>query len=336
MLSEKLQSKVDLYKMIYFHLKNKMKWKISDSRILVAIASLYVINNRSLDLSRFMHLSHYIKNNVDICSTLRSQHRFTVASMLDVRFNNPESKFHECLEIYKKMIRKGFARGEFTYLAAIIMLSNTIEKDIYDHIIDRSLEIYRGMSQKHFFLTSKSDYPLAVLLASRNESNENVLHNIEEIYERLNKTGFSKGNDLQSLSHILSLEKYTDTNLLIDRSIQLYQALDKFDFNPSPMHYSSIGMLALLKDGISELNTIQIMMNQLSLETQFKWNKEMNFMIAVNLLMSTKLDNAYMIETGIYSLMDAIIKAQQTAMLAVVSSSSISAAIQGSDSSPSY
>lgn len=43
------------------------------------------------------------------------------------------------------------------------------DREQYEARIQRSVKVYKRMKEDHFFLTSTSDYPLAVLLAGQQE-----------------------------------------------------------------------------------------------------------------------------------------------------------------------
>ncbi|XBO86654.1 DUF4003 family protein [Bacillus licheniformis] len=101
--------------------------------------------------------------------------------------------------------------------------------DEHDHEgkINRALSIYKGMKDKHVFLTSAGDYLLAVLLAGSNMETGELIDYIEAFYQKLSQAGFRKGNDLQFLSHILSLMPERDSDQLVARSLRIYDELTK-------------------------------------------------------------------------------------------------------------
>jgi hypothetical protein len=322
MLTETLQKKVDQYKDIYAQLKGELKWKVADQRTLMMVASMYVVNGRSFSLKRFLDLSDYIKGQVGLFSTLRSYQRFTTAAMLDIHFEQPKETFHEFIHLYEEMVNGGFGRGTFTYIAALVMLSNTPHGSDRQESIKKSLTIYNGMKAEHLFLTSSSDYPLAVLLAKVEGRVDELMKHIEWFYEKLNANGFRKGNDLQFLSHILSLDHETEADLLVERCVRLFDSFKQSGIKPKAMHYPMLGLLALMDDGVNEIETIRQIVNQLNSEKLFKWHKDMNFIMAVHLFMSDKTEDSSLLETGIYTTLEALIQAQQAAMIAVVAGTS--------------
>ncbi|PLS17771.1 hypothetical protein CVD28_08700 [Bacillus sp. M6-12] len=318
MISEALQHKLEDYKSIYAQLKENLKWKVGDRRTLMMVASMYVVKSRPFDFNRFLELSNYIKDNVGFFSNLKTYQRYTTAATLDVRFEQPQEKFQEFITVYEKMVASGFSRGPFTYIAALVMVSSDQPVSDYEKRIEKSLRIYKGMKEKHYFLTTASDYPLAVLLAVRDEEPEQLIHHMEGFYEQLSINGFWKGNYLQFLSHILTLEKETDPKVLIDRCLRLADSFRESGIKTKQIYYPQIGMLAMLKDGESEVKTIRLVAEQLNSDRLFKWHKDINFMMTVNCLMSNRVQDTTVIETGMYSIIEAIIQAQEAAMVAAI------------------
>jgi hypothetical protein len=329
-MNHTLQNKVNEYANIYEQLYKSLKWKVSDSRTLMMVASMYVVNQKEFNLQRFLEISEGIKKNVGMFSTLNSPHRFTYAAMLDVRFDNPMEKFFEFLKIYDELIDSKFSRETFTYLCAYLLLVDETSGDLQEKI-DRSVSFYKGMKSNHFFLTSSSDYPLAVLLAHEKGSVEELLETMEHYYEKLAQNGFWKGNDLQFLSHILSLHP-NDKNTVTERCITL---LDEFkrrgDIKLRKVHYPVLGLLSFLENGVHELDTIKEIHTHLNKNKLFKWNKEINLIFAVNFVMSEKIENSTLLGTNMYTIIESIIQAQQAVMIATITSATVVSNSSGSD-----
>lgn len=317
-----LHDKVNEYANIYEQLYKSLKWKVSDTRTLMMVASMYVVNQKPFDLQRFLEISDGIKKNVGMFSTLNSPHRFTYAAMLDIRFENPMDKFIELLNIYDQLIESKFSRETFTYLCAYLLLADDTIGDLQTRI-ERSMTFYKGMKSYHFFLTSSSDYPLAVLLAKEEGSVDELLETMEYFYENLAQNGFWKGNDLQFLSHILTLHS-SDKNIVTDRCITL---LDEFkrrgDIKLRKLHYPVLGLLSFLENGVQELDRIKEIHSQLNQNKLFKWNKDINLILVINFVMSEKIENSSLIGTYMYTVIESLIQAQQAVMVATVTSAAV-------------
>lgn len=323
-----LQNKVDEYSNIYQQLYKSLKWKVSDSRTLMVAASMYVVNQKEFDLQRFMAISDGIKENVGMFSTLNSHHRFTYAAMLDVRFENPMDKFFELLNIYDSLIESKFTRDSFTYLCAYLLLKTQSNEDLQTRI-ERSMSLYKGMRSNHFFLTSSSDYPLAVLLATEEGSVDELLENMEHFYVKLNQNGFWKGNDLQFLSHILSLQS-SNMDRVAERCITLLDEVKRrSDIKLRNLHYPVLGLLSFLDNGVQELDIINEIYTQLNQTKLFKWHKDINLIMAINFLMSEKMEDSSLIGTNMYTIIESIIQAQQAVMVATLTSAAVVSSSSG-------
>ncbi|SDK34388.1 DUF4003 family protein [Sediminibacillus albus] len=324
MYTEELQQKTDAYVDIYQQLKTNLKWKVSDQRIFMIAASLYIVNNQNFCFKRFSRLANLIKKESGLFSSLKSHSRFTTAAMLDVQFSHPEDKFQEMIDIYKQMVEFGFRRGAFTYIAALVLLTN--EESDYTARINKADVIYQSMKDEHIFLTSTSDYPLAALLAQRNGIVSELTSRIEACYSLLDKNGFRKGNDLQFLSHILALDEEEEIAHLVERTASVSQQFDQAGIKRKTKFYPLMGMLALLPEQSIDLQAIAAVIDRLNKQKLFKWQKDMNVIMAVNFYMSDKIADSSVLNTSLSTSMETIIQAQQAAMIAAVTGASAAAA----------
>lgn len=303
------------YTEVFTQLNKKLKWSIIDPSSLMMISSLYTMNEKSFQMERFSALSNYIKKNVGVFSTLKSSHRFTIAAMIDLHFKEPKENFHKYLDVYEKVVEGGFKRGRFTYIAALSLLTSNAETDS-DLLIDRAMIIYKTMKKSHYFLTGDNDYPLAVLLAQLDRNIDVLISDIDRYYDQLHQNGFRKGNDLQFLSHIFTIQQDVDASVLVDRATGLTHDLKKLGLRVKPMFYPAIGLLALIKNSSKDIETIKSLYHRFNTEKQFRWKKDMNFIIATNFIVKDRVENTSLITTGIQTTIETIIQAQQVAMIA--------------------
>jgi hypothetical protein len=98
------------------------------------------------------------------------------------------------------------------------------------------------------------------------------------------------------------------------------------------LYYPVIGLLSLLDDGLDEVSNVMNLYQRLNAEKLLKWQKDMNFLIAVNFIVKDKVDDTSVISTGIQTTIESIIQAQQAAMVAVMAG----AAAASSSSSSSH
>ncbi|ARJ23063.1 DUF4003 domain-containing protein [Bacillus sp. ISL-8] len=315
-----LEQKLEQYTHTYAQLKGELKWKTSDSRTGMMIAAMYAGSDKLFDLGRFLEISSYIKNQVGMFSYLKSYHRFVVSATLDIHFTDYKEAFQRFLDLYEQLVAGGFSRSIFTYLAAAVLL--TEENEQHDTHIQRSIQVYKRMKKDHLFLTGTNDYPLAVLLAGQSENVETLMDRVERLYQKLAKAGLRKGNDLQFLSHILSLKKDVREEILVAKCTNIWKLLKQEKVKVKQMHYPAIGLLALLEDGEKEIHSIKALIEKLQGEKFFRWHTDMNILIAIQLFVSQKGEESKATNTGLQTMIEVLIQAQQAAMMATIAASS--------------
>ncbi|WP_226672596.1 DUF4003 family protein [Rossellomorea aquimaris] len=317
---EEVMSKLEEYQDIYSQLKKRLRWKVLDSRSLMMVASLYVTNKRSFHIDRFMEISDYIKNEVGAFSTLKQEIRFTFAAMLDTRFDDYQSRFHEFLSVYDSLIDAGFSRGPFSYIAAMTMLSDGNKRQGF---AGHGMEVYKKMRYQHFFLTGHSDYPFALLLSQRAGDHDALIDRIEGFYHQLNSAGFWKGNDLQSMSHILSLHSEWSQEELVQRCTVLYDTFKQVGIKPKAMFYPQIALLSFVEGDVFLVNQVKNVWEELNSSKAFKWHKDINLMMAVNIIISDKVENNAVMQVSLSTAIETLIQAQQATMIATVAAVSV-------------
>lgn len=311
-----LEQKIDQFLSIYKELKKALKWKVTDHKTTMLIASMYVVNKRDFDLQRFLQVSEYIKSNVNAFNTLRSQERFSIGAMLDIHCDQVEDVFHSYLDLYDVLAKSGFKRGMFTYIAAGILFTSKIDPKEHILFVERAQHIYKAMQKEHMFLTSENDYPLALLLATRDEDVSSLIERMEGFYHQLQIIGFKKGNDLQFLTHILSLDPTADKNVLSDCCLEIFDKIHQLNKKPKPVNYPIIGMLALCDQKQFDLQHLITVTERLNAEKDFKWQKDINFMLAAQLFICELTKDPTVPTTGLMTTLEIIMQAQQAAMIA--------------------
>ncbi|AZB44373.1 DUF4003 family protein [Bacillus sp. FJAT-42376] len=318
------QHKLDQYHHIFLQLKDELKWKVADQRILMMAASLYAVSNRAFNLSHYLHVCDYMKAYSGMFSPFKSYHRFITAAILDTRYEDPFAKFDEMHRMHDMLVHAGFRKGIFTYISALALMGTNTAEDKIHVKAAKAHTIYSYMKDQHFFLTSASDYPLAVLLAEREERAEELIELMESYYDELNRSGFKQGNELQFLSHILSLTGQAASQDIVSRCVQTARTLEDYGFSLKRKHYPEIGLLSLINSQAADFETLFSFIKKLNGEKHFKWHKDMNFTVAVHLIASDRLENSSLIGTGLYTSIEIMMQAQQAAMIAVVASSAAS------------
>ncbi|MFE8699827.1 DUF4003 family protein [Cytobacillus sp. FJAT-54145] len=326
MIKNVTQTKIDQYNNIYSQLYAALKWK-ADKRNLMMVAAMYVTSKTEFNLERFLKVADYIKDEVGFFSTLKSAQRFTTAATLETTTTVPTDSFQHYLSIYEELIDNGFSRTPFSYIAAGTLLK--VNPNRMDEVAQKVSDIYKGMKDKHFFLTNSGDYPLAALLAQREESTEMVMKNVEENYQALNDVGFAKGNDLQFLSHILAIDTTHEPVVKAKQCLTVLEQLERANFKTKRSYYPYIGMLSFIEDMNGKMDELTVIFNELN--QLHKWNKDINFMMSVLFLMddiSTLGDAA---KTGLNITIEALLQAQQAAMTSSIVAASVATSSGGGE-----
>ncbi|MFZ4453092.1 DUF4003 family protein [Salibacterium aidingense] len=297
-----------------------MKWKVFDNKIIMTTASMYVMKGKEVKVHSFLNVSEELKKQAGLFSSMRSHPRFTMAAMLDVSFDEPETKIPKLFDVYQTLKKEKFKSGTSTYIAASTLLN---EESPAEDIAKRAMALYQEMKKEHPFLTGTGDYPLAVLLAL--EEQNDMIQRIESCYDALSRQGLKKGNDLQFLSHILSMGSQENPQPLVHRTVEVHDAFKNAGIRPKMMYYPMIGMLALLPAEQVDIPEIHDMYEQLKGIKHFKWNKDMNVLIAGSFFVSEKLEHAGLAETSLYTSLESILQAQQAAMIASITAAGAAA-----------
>ncbi len=323
MLSSEMENKVTQFVSIYEQIKSELGWGAPNKEIMMLVASMYVSSNQSFHLRRYITICESIKEQVGFFSTLKGYERYSIAALLDIHFDNPQHEFKTLTELYNKLIENGFQRGMFSYIAASVFLTNKSQFEYQDSSIERAHTIYKAMKQHHFFLTGQSDYPLAVLLSLRTGNIDSLMMLVESYYEQLHSLGFKKGNDLQFLSHILSLNCKEEGSKLTHQCMNIFEECNRIGLKLKPRHYPSIGIIALLNDQINIDELLELSENLSSVKA-FRWQKDLIFMISVSFLASEFTDTSSITTAGIMTTVETLIQAQQATMVASMATVSAS------------
>ena len=154
------------------------------------------------DVSKINYCRDLIKNNTSIFSNFKGNNFLTNATNLSLE-DSPEEALREVMIIYDKLKNEFIGRQYLTLAAWVIY--NAKERVTYDDAIRRMRKAYDIMKKNHFFLTGSDDYVAAAMIATTSNNVEETLEEIEKCYNILKANGFWGNNNLQALSHILSL-----------------------------------------------------------------------------------------------------------------------------------
>lgn len=124
------------------------------------------------------------------------------------------------------------------------------------------------------------------------------------------------------MSHILSLKKDVREEILVANCTNIWNLLKQEKVKVKQMHYPAIGLLALLEDGEKEIHSIKALIEKLQGEKLFRWHTDANILIAIQLFVSQKGEESNVNNTGLQTMIEVLVQAQQAAMMATIAASS--------------
>ncbi|MBD8004608.1 DUF4003 family protein [Bacillus norwichensis] len=302
---------------VYEELRQKMKWKVTDNKILMTIASFYAMNPKPFQMESYLLIAEAIKRQARAFSSIKSESRYIAAAMLDVGFEQAEKQIPSWFAAYDEMVNAKFRKGIFTYIAAAVLIKNSgSAPEEYRSIIARAKKIYERMKKEHFFLTFSEDYPLAMLLAAT--QTDQIIERNERFYDALNRNGFRKGNHLQMLSHILTLAHEESAEVLVSRTTQVFDQFKEVGIKQKTLYYPVMGMLAMIPPAELDVQEVYQAYEQLNQTKPFKWQKDLNATLAASFYVKNKLEHSTLIESSLFTTIETILQAQQAAMTATI------------------
>jgi Protein of unknown function (DUF4003) len=317
-----MNQKLNLYIETVELLKENFRWRMS-TQIISLIASIYVMNNKTLEPEQLKILSTTITKQVGWFSPFRSYQKYNVAASLISKYNDSETKFSELHELFKELRTQGFPNNAFTIISALALLDDDMD------VLTRAAQIkkiYKKMKEQHIFLTSHSDYPLATLLALENKELDILMNGIETYYQGLIQVGFKAGNDLQFLSHILMIIDDQNMDDRIEKVKNLKEKCQDEGIKVRRPFYTVLGLLSSIDLKQQDVVELKDLIEHLNHNKHLKYNYQINPSIGAMLLLMRKIDDPQLIQTNLSTTIETIIQAQQAAMVAVMASTSAAAA----------
>lgn len=160
------------------------------------------LKNQRIDTDRINSALNTIKDNTSLFSNFRGLNKLTTAMTLSFE-DNMEESLQEIISIYDKLKDKFFT-NEYLVIAAQVIFNSRYRVNV-DEAVENTRTAYDYMKEQHRFLTGQEDIANAAIIAVTSSNLEETFKEIEENYEYLKTKKISTSNNIQSLSHILSL-----------------------------------------------------------------------------------------------------------------------------------
>lgn len=308
-------------------LHDEYKWRMS-AQIKSLLSFLYVMNDSNLDPIELDHMSKRITEQVKWFSPFRSYQKYLVSAYLITKYSHSEEQLNIVLSLFDQLREAGFSNNAYTIICALTLLDHQDRMDL-----ERIKAIYKEMRNKHLFLTTQSDYPLATLLSFREQEIPTLIDDIEYYYQALSNQRFSKGNDLQFLSHILHLLNEGNREQMVERVIETSENFKRHEIKLRKTHYSMLGILSVVHLTDDDYEQMKDAIDYLNHYPHIRYNKLLNTTFAAMLLVLDKVEDKDLISTNLSTTLEMMIQAQQAAMVAAIVASSTAASSAAASSS---
>ena len=160
------------------------------------------MKNQRVDTDRINLALDIIKKNTSMFSNFRGINKLTTAITISFE-DDMEYSLKEIISIYDKL-KDEFFTNEYLVMAAQVIFNARYRVNVDDSVRNTRVA-YDYMKKHHRFLTGQEDIANAAIIATTSANLEETFNEIEESYQYLKDNRISYSNNIQSLSHILSL-----------------------------------------------------------------------------------------------------------------------------------
>ncbi|MEQ8154191.1 MAG: DUF4003 family protein [Clostridiaceae bacterium] len=328
-MMEGLSKKIQLLTDNYHEVKKEFRWDMSILNHFLALS--YAAKGKRIDAEKIREIKSYIKDKTGPFSVFRGNNLSIMSLFLSFE-DDYKIFFTEIQELVEKLKYEKISSYQFSPMIAYTFVKNS-SYDNREEKIARAKLFYKNMKQRHMFLTSKDDYVYAALLGCTDLDVEETCRRIEYIYEKLNSMGYSIGNGLQTVSHVLALSD--DFDFRIKLFDQIAGELKKHNINIRSYSWPFMAVMALVSDEASEICSqaaeVYFILKNTSGYGSFMMQGYIRTIISCALAASLYIpeDNKLVsISTGLS--MQLIAVAQQQAMIAAASAAAASSGASGS------
>lgn len=196
--------------------------------------------------------------------------------------------------------------------------------EVTDAQVVRFRTILQEMKKHHPFLTGTDDYTSVALLVGEQGVPETIVSCIEDIYEALVEVGMKKRNPLQTAANMMFLARKSPAELA-ERFSSLHRTFRDYGVRIYTSDYDELAILSFLGLGADQIvNRVQSIRERLT-SLRPRMDKDTHFSIASSLafLEMAKLQANKVNDAKAMMDVQALIAAQQAAMVGVIVSSTV-------------
>lgn len=218
-MNTELISKCDLFVSNYREIMKTFSFENSD--MAMAGSSFYVGMNREADIDQMKACAQILKENSGALSDYRGDLKMPLVCKMAVA-EDPEQYLMQIQSLAKQMKDPIGIDRVFKILAAMTICDHA-EPENYQQVASKMMTLYQGMKKNHPWITEGEDVPFAAMLAVSDLDAEDLLAEMERCFPVLQEH-FHDKNSVQSLSHVLALDK-KETNEKCQKVIQIWDQL---------------------------------------------------------------------------------------------------------------
>ncbi|MCP3981137.1 MAG: DUF4003 family protein [bacterium] len=259
---------------------------------------------------------------------LNSEVRYVVAAMILRRELDPGRVHARVTKTREALRRYKLPRNRTHAMFAALLL--TLQDDAAATTAPtfrRMEEIYERWRRDHRWLTGADDLPAAAIHAVRDESVESIALNVERAYQRLREVGFRRGNPLQLVSQLLSVDP-RGVDDAVRRFSRLVEVFDQRGEKIRTSRYDETAVLTLTSSRPAALVGRVLDYRDRLRAARPRPDKEIAFALATGIAIGEDAARAEAGGAGDLSLLrslQAILDAQQAATMAAVAAATTAA-----------
>ncbi len=270
---------IQQYLQTYHEVKSVLGKDISQETVKI-VALLYTISNRPFQDELFQETSARIKSKIDF-SDLNGELRYILATIITLKYDYPFTKINLLFDNLQIVDEIDLYVNHRLFIAFMLLDEENVKQRL-----QVASDVFYDMQDHHAFITGEEDYALSILLSGLDGSKENIMNQIEYYYKHLAKKCFKKGNEIQLLSHVLTLMQLEQKEQAISTCLFIYKRMRHEGFRIKGIMMGLFGLVSTvvnLDEGDIELFIAEFkeIYQDLSNTKFFKKSKQYNMIIAI-------------------------------------------------------
>ena len=319
---------VDRYLETFQKLRDAKRWSTSTMALRFVGLSLGAAGP-SVTFDRLEAASAAIRDQTSLTGSVRSEIRYVVAATILRRGLEPGPTYRRAIETRGSFGEHGLPkRGLSTIMSALLLVLVNEGRPVPQARLERLASIYERWRAEHRLLTNSGDLPAAALHAGQDRDVDLMNADVERAYDSLRERGFRRGNPLQLVSHLLTVDpRGVDTG--VERFCRVAGRLEEAGERVRPSRYDEVATLALTQEMPGKVVERTLRYRDRLRAVKPRPGRQLAFSIATGLELAEDAEDAGRRSAGDLAALQsirAILDAQQAAMIAAISAGSAAAA----------